>query len=117
MEPFSFEFAMRITPDQIAAIVQTARGIAGPGAKVWLYGSRLDDTRRGGDIDLLIESAPAAGFMERARIKNRLEQILQLPVDVLTTGFDAQDSPFVSIARAHAVNLTDPQQACDHEQP
>jgi len=45
---------------------------------------------------LLIESASAAGFLERARIKYRLEQILQLPVDVLTTSLDVQDSPFVS---------------------
>lgn len=96
---------MRITADQISAIVQTTRNIAGQGANVWLYGSRLDDSRRGGDVDLLIESTPAAGFLERARIKNRLEQILQLPVDVLATDLNAQDSPFVAIARANAVNL------------
>ena len=87
---------MRITPEQIAIIIQTTRSIAGQDANVWLYGSRLDDARRGGDVDLLIESASAAGFLERARIKYRLEQILQLPVDVLTTSLDVQDSPFVS---------------------
>jgi len=97
---------MRISPQQIAIIIQTTRSIAGQDANVWLYGSRVDDTRRGGDVDLLIESAPAAGFLDRARIKNRLEQLLQLPVDVLTTSLDGQDSPFVSIARANAINLS-----------
>lgn len=97
---------MRITPEQIAIIIQTTRSIAGQDANVWLYGSRLDDTRRGGDVDLLVESAPAAGFLDRARIKYRLEKILQLPVDVLTTSLDVQDSPFVSIARANAINLS-----------
>ena len=97
---------MRITPEQVSIIIQTTRSIAGQDANVWLYGSRVDDTRRGGDVDLLIESAPAAGFLERARIKYRLEQILQLPVDVLTTSLDGQDSPFVSIARANAINLS-----------
>ena len=106
---------MRITADQIAAIIQTTRSIAGQGANVWLYGSRLDDSRRGGDVDLLIESAPAAGFLERARLKNRLEQVLQLPVDVLATDLNAQDSPFVSIARAKAVNLIDLQHRPRHE--
>ncbi len=106
---------MRISPEQIAIIIQTTRSIAGQDANVWLYGSRLDDTRRGGDVDLLIESAPAAGFLERARIKNRLEQILQLPVDVLTTSLGAKDSPFVAIARANAVNLNNPQHTRQHE--
>ena len=96
---------MRVTPEQIATIIQATRSIAGQDANVWLYGSRLDDSRRGGDLDLLIESAPAAGFLERARIKNRLEQILQLPVDVLATSLGVQDSSFVAIARANAVNL------------
>jgi predicted nucleotidyltransferase len=97
---------MRVTPDQIATIIQTTRSIAGADANVWLYGSRLDDSRRGGDLDLLIESVPVAGFLQRAQIKNRLEQILQLPVDLLATSLGVQDSPFVSIARANAVNLT-----------
>ena len=42
---------MRLTTQQIAAIILTTRSIAGQHAKVWLYGSRLDDARRGGDID------------------------------------------------------------------
>lgn len=27
----------------------------GAGSRIWLFGSRVDDTRRGGDIDLYIE--------------------------------------------------------------
>ena len=56
---------MRITPEQTETIVKTLRSIAGPDVKVWLFGSRLDDTRRGGDLDLLIESVPAAGLVQR----------------------------------------------------
>lgn len=97
---------MRISPKQIATIIQTTRSIAGQDAQVWLFGSRLDDTRKGGDIDLLIESTPVAGLMDRARIKSRLEQKLQLPVDVLATRPGAAGNPFVSIVRAHAVRLS-----------
>ncbi len=106
---------MRLTPEQVATIIQTTRSIAGQQAKVWLYGSRLDDARRGGDIDLLIESEPAAGLIARARIKNQIEQILRLPVDVLATCAGAQESPFVTIARAHAVPLGNEQSAGPHE--
>lgn len=106
---------MRITPEQVAIIIQTTRSFVGQDASVWLYGSRLDDTRRGGDVDLLIESAPAAGFLERARIKNRLEQVLQLPVDLMATSLGAQESPFIVIARANAVKLNAPQHTRHHE--
>ena len=96
---------MRLTSEQVHTIIQTTRSIAGEGASVWLYGSRLDDTRRGGDIDLLIESAPAMGLLERASIKNKLEHSLQLPVDVLATGLNVPDRTFVRIARQFAVKL------------
>ena len=89
--------------------MKTIRSIAGPDVKVWLVGSRLDDARRGGDPDLLIESVPVAGLIQRARIKLLLEQVLQLPVDILATCLGAPDSAFASIARAHAVQLDGPQ--------
>ena len=106
---------MRITPEQTETIVETIRSVAGPDVKVWLFGSRLDDTRRGGDLDLLIESVPAAGLIQRARIKLLLEQVLQLPVDILATSFGAPDSAFVSIARANAVQLESLRPAYPHE--
>ena len=46
---------MRISPQQIDTIIQTARSIAGQDAQVWLFGSRLDDAARGGDLDLMLE--------------------------------------------------------------
>ncbi len=107
---------MRITPDQIAVIIDTTRSIAGQDADVWLFGSRLDDARRGGDVDLLIESEPTVDVLTRARLKVRLEQKLQLPVDVLTVGVGAADTPFVSIARANAVKLNNPKHTRHHDQ-
>jgi predicted nucleotidyltransferase len=46
---------MRLTPDQAHAIVTATRELAGPDASVRLFGSRLHDELKGGDIDLLIE--------------------------------------------------------------
>jgi hypothetical protein len=42
---------MRLTSAQITTIESTAKALLGEGAKVWLYGSRLDDQAAGGDID------------------------------------------------------------------
>jgi len=38
---------MRLTRDQIAAIRQAAEESFGEGSQVWLFGSRVDDRRRG----------------------------------------------------------------------
>ena len=46
---------MRLSQDQIAAIHEAVAEVFGNGAQVWLFGSRVDDSKRGGDIDLLLE--------------------------------------------------------------
>jgi predicted nucleotidyltransferase len=47
---------MRLTPYQIQAIQDTAHAVLGVEARVVLFGSRVDDTQKGGDIDLLFET-------------------------------------------------------------
>jgi predicted nucleotidyltransferase len=47
---------MRLTEYQRIAIREAATEAFGAGAKIWLFGSRVNDTERGGDIDLLIET-------------------------------------------------------------
>lgn len=46
---------MRLTEDQIQIIRQLAQQIAGVKTRVRVFGSRLDDTAHGGDLDLLVE--------------------------------------------------------------
>jgi len=48
---------MRLTTSQANTIRDTARRCFGADAEVWLFGSRVDDTRRGGDIDLYVETS------------------------------------------------------------
>lgn len=45
---------MRLTPRQIAIFKHVAAEIFGPEAGLILFGSRVDDHRRGGDIDLYV---------------------------------------------------------------
>lgn len=46
---------MRLTEDQILTIRQLTAEIAGAQARVRVFGSRLDDDARGGDLDLMLE--------------------------------------------------------------
>ena len=47
---------MRLTEQQHSTIRSIVAETFGAGACVWLFGSRVDDSKRGGDIDLLIET-------------------------------------------------------------
>lgn len=45
---------MRLTSRQISSIKQVAVDVFGSTAQIYLFGSRVDDQRRGGDIDLYV---------------------------------------------------------------
>jgi predicted nucleotidyltransferase len=70
---------MRLTTQQVTAIKQITAECFGDGALVYLFGSRLDDKHRGGDIDLYIETEQddAAKVLEAkynflAKLKQRI---------------------------------------------
>jgi len=103
---------MRLTPDQCHLILATVRRHILGSHRVLLYGSRLDDQSRGGDVDLLIESDAAVPTLQRARIKNELEDRLHLPIDLIAIQSGREASPFQAIALAHAVPLDSSQHDC-----
>ncbi|WP_215892831.1 nucleotidyltransferase domain-containing protein [Acidithiobacillus ferriphilus] len=47
---------MRLNPEQVAQIRQSAAEGFGQEARVWLFGSRVDDRKRSCDVGLLVES-------------------------------------------------------------
>jgi len=99
---------MRLTRDQIAAIRRAAGEVFGEGSQVWLFGSRVDGRRRGGDIDLLVRPAQAArapDLKRKVRFLGKLERSLgERRVDLLIeTAGDRR--PIVRLARETGVRL------------
>lgn len=97
---------MRLTNKQIRLILKVVHGRAGDNAAVFLFGSRLDDTVRGGDIDILIESDEPVTRIDQAKIKMDVEAGLGLPVDVIVRGRGETPTPFQRIAMTDARRLS-----------
>ncbi|HWP00119.1 MAG TPA: nucleotidyltransferase domain-containing protein [Methylococcus sp.] len=99
---------MRLTQDQIAAIRQAVSESFGAGAEVWLFGSRVDDSKRGGDIDLLIRPDPAVTdqlLLRKIRLLGRLERTLgERKIDVVVE-HPADSRPIVQVAHETGIRL------------
>ena len=94
---------VRLTVDEHGLIREGTRQEIGPDRTVRLFGSRLDDSRRGGDIDWLVERPqPAADrLMTACRLAARLERTLgDGCVDVALTDPTAAEAPRHRIARS-----------------
>lgn len=99
---------MRLTQEQVEAIRYSVNEVFCSGAKVWLFGSQVDDSKLGGDIDLLVRPAAthiSSSLISKVRFLNKLEALLGArKVDVVVE--DADDTrPIVRVAHETGVLL------------
>jgi hypothetical protein len=102
---------MRLNPKEREAIARAAHDVFAPGTAVFLFGSRVDDHKRGGDIDLLIETPRPMTATElvdqRTRFVSRLYRMLEEQrIDIVFTAQQQQDPrPVVEAARRTGILL------------
>ena len=100
---------MRLTDYEIAHIKQVIATHFGPDARVRLFGSRVDQDRRGGDIDLLVESSLSDYEAFRAKVESLTDLHLALgeqKIDLVVCSFHEENTPaVVETARREGVQL------------
>jgi predicted nucleotidyltransferase len=92
---------MRLSDEQMRAIRQLAREVAGEHCNVRVFGSRLDDAARGGDIDLLLELMDTVDkpALIAAQLSARISRAMQgRKVDVLISAPNLLRLPIHDIA-------------------
>ena len=73
--------------------------------KIYLFGSRVDDTKKGGDIDIFVESSQNVTFRDEIKILAKLELCgIYRKVDlVVKTPFKAHQSIYETISKTKVV--------------
>ena len=99
---------MRLTSEQIKAIKDTTYSVLGEGSRVILFGSRVDDAKKGGDIDLLFETehildnrVNTIGALYAALIRKLGDR----KIDILLKDPKTPESPILEIARKTGIEL------------
>ena len=93
---------MRLKDSELAAIRSTILDLD-KDAAVYLFGSRVDDGKKGGDIDLLVMSERLIRADKRAIRMKLYELIGEQKIDIVIADTDAD--PFVKLALATGVKL------------
>jgi predicted nucleotidyltransferase len=95
---------MRLTASEIASIREEI-GRLDPKAEVYLYGSRVEDTARGGDVDLLVISE-TLGFRDVLRLRVRiLDRIGWQQLDLAVRRRDQLNDLLAALAQETGVKL------------
>jgi hypothetical protein len=100
---------MRISEKSVTTVRNAVHSVFPAHSKVFLFGSRVYDHKRGGDIDLLVVSDMQRNDMEAAKIMAvaKIQLILgEQKIDMIVTNDPAQDSrPVVREAIQHGIEL------------
>jgi len=100
---------MRITDKAVVAFKNAIHATFPGESKVFLFGSRLDDHKRGGDIDLMVVSDQQRAVLETSKIAaiTKIHMTLgEQKIDLIVTNDPERDPrPVVREAMRHGVEL------------
>ncbi|WP_353571660.1 nucleotidyltransferase domain-containing protein [Candidatus Albibeggiatoa sp. nov. BB20] len=94
----------RLNPD-IAKQIKKAVFESDADAKVYLFGSRTDLSKKGGDIDILVISKILMDWDAQFAVKRRLFDLIEEQKLDMIFAENMQDDPFVAIISEHAILL------------
>jgi len=101
---------MRLSEFEASTIKKVAREIWGNQVIIYLFGSRADDRKKGGDIDLYIqlpaEEDPKTLMLQKARFLGKLDLLLgEQKIDVLIKTKNNQNYSIVNTAELTGILL------------
>ncbi len=97
---------VRLSEDEIRVIKETAEEIFGEGAKVYIFGSRADLTRKGEDIDIFVETDKITTVKDETKFLAVLERKgIEKKVDLVVKSKNKKNKPIFEEAKRTGVLL------------
>lgn len=98
---------MRLTDEQISCLISATHRCFGDSADIWLFGSRVDDAKRGGDIDLYIETDLDSGtVMAKLQMRELIWPLFgEQKIDILVRSRKRDPSAIHVIAKSTGQRL------------
>lgn len=97
---------MRLTESEKRIIKAAAKNLFGTNVKIFLFGSRVNDSQKGGDIDLYIETEKHALLQDKISFLSLLKWNLgDQKIDVVVNAPNKNDQNIFHIARQTGVEL------------
>lgn len=99
---------MRLDPEIVPRLVAEIRQVYGQDADIWLFGSRADDSAKGGDIDLYVETSDDMNPLDRhIESRNRLCRLFgDRKIDLIVRVRSREASPIERIARKTGIKIS-----------
>ncbi len=97
---------VRLSENEIRVIKETAKEIFGKGVKVYIFGSRADLTKKGGDIDIFIETDKTTSIKDEIKFLAVLERKgIERKVDLVVKSKNKKYRPIFEEAKKTGVLL------------
>jgi len=97
---------MRLAESQALAIGHVIREELGADSCIWLFGSRVDDCKRGGDIDLYVESPTSVSMTKKLAVVSKIQRAIGLrKIDLIVNDGYGELKPIYTTAKEEGVRL------------
>lgn len=95
---------MRITQQELSYLKKLCHEVA-PESKLYLFGSRLDDAQKGGDIDLMILTQEKLTVRSKGHIRyGYFEKYGEQKIDLVNFTFN-EDNPFKNLVLIEGLEI------------
>lgn len=97
---------MRLGKEQAVMIRQLVKSRLGEESQVWLFGSRVDDSKRGGDVDLYVESKQPCDLATKLSLMSEIQRLIGLrKIDLLVKNNSDSERDIFVTAKSEGVCL------------
>ena len=97
---------MRLDSEIKNKIIKYANQYFGTDIKLYLFGSRVDDTKKGGDIDLYLESSKEVDINQQIKFLNDMyKNVTERKIDLIINTPSKKDKPIFHTAKQEGILL------------